>query len=71
MLKEELIKIHVEKLDKKLYKAVQDKWDLVAKPLNGLGDFEKIFDRILLYQCALTMVWLRKASASPVRRSQR
>ena len=46
MLKEELIKIHVEKLDKKLYKAVQDKWDLVAKPLNGLGDFEKIFDRI-------------------------
>lgn len=46
MLKEELIKIHVEKLDKKLYKAVQDKWDLVAKPLNGLGNFEKIFDRI-------------------------
>ena len=46
MLKEELIKIHIEKLDKKLYKAVQDKWDLVAKPLNGLGDFEKIFDRI-------------------------
>ena len=30
MLKVELIKIHVEKLDKKLYKAVQDKWDLVA-----------------------------------------
>lgn len=46
MLKEELINIKVKKLDKSMYYAVQAKWDMVAKPLNGLGDFEHIFDRI-------------------------
>lgn len=46
MLKEELISLQIEKTDKTIYKQVQDRWDSVAKPLNGLGEFEKIFDRI-------------------------
>lgn len=43
---EELLELEAEPLDKSMLQAVQNKWDMVAKPLNGLGRFEEIFDRI-------------------------
>lgn len=46
MNKEELRNLKVDAPSKEMYQAVQDKWDSVAKPLNGLGDFETIYDRI-------------------------
>lgn len=42
----DLLKIEIDPIDNELYKAVQNKWDAVAKPLNGLGRFEVVFDRI-------------------------
>lgn len=46
MLKEELINLKIEKPSKEIYAEVQNRWDSIAKPLNGLGDFEAIYDRI-------------------------
>lgn len=46
MTKEELYNIQVRSIDKMLYKKILQNWDNIAKPLNGLGDFEKITARI-------------------------
>lgn len=46
MTKEELFNIKIEKLNESLMNKIQANWDSVAKPLDGLGDFEKITARI-------------------------
>ncbi len=43
---EELKNINITEPDKIVYKKVQANWDAVAKPLDGMGRFEKIIDLI-------------------------
>lgn len=42
MKKEELFELKIEEPDKKIYERIQNNWDGIAKPVDGLGDFEKI-----------------------------
>ena len=37
---EELKKIKITPPDEKMYKKICSNWDSVAKPLDGMGDFE-------------------------------
>ena len=46
MTKEELFTIKIDKPDEKVYERVKECWDGLAKPLDGLGDFEEILCRI-------------------------
>lgn len=46
MNREELQGIHVSPIDRDLYNKIKLNWDHIAKPLNGLGDFEEITCRI-------------------------
>ena len=46
MLKEELFKIRIDAPNQKVYDQVKKGWDALAKPLDGLGDFEEILCRI-------------------------
>lgn len=46
MLKQDLFEIRIDDPDKKSYELVKRKWDSLAKPLDGLGDFEEIICRI-------------------------
>lgn len=39
-------KLHIECPDEKLYRAVMDRWDSIAKPLDSLGEFEYLFAEI-------------------------
>lgn len=43
---DELEQLKIKSFDEELYKHILDNWDHIAKPLNGLGDFEKITARI-------------------------
>lgn len=43
---EELKKIKIDPIDESFVKKVKTNWDLVAKPLDGMGDFEKIVSKI-------------------------
>ena len=65
----------IRRPDEKIRKKVQENWDSLAKPLDGLGIFEKIFtqigavtgdERVPLQKKA---VIVRRASASPGRKS--
>ncbi|MBO6137778.1 MAG: nicotinate-nucleotide--dimethylbenzimidazole phosphoribosyltransferase [Lachnospiraceae bacterium] len=46
MTKEEILSIELEKPDPKVALKVRDNWDKVAKPLDGLGKFERLIARI-------------------------
>ena len=46
MLKQDLFSIKIEEPDRAVYDQVKRKWDALAKPLDGLGDFEDIICRI-------------------------
>lgn len=46
MTREELERITIEKPDSDIFARVQACWDRVAKPIDGLGIFERIIDRI-------------------------
>ena len=43
MTKEELLSIQIENPKEELKRAVHQKWDAVAKPLDSMGDFEDLF----------------------------
>lgn len=47
MTKEQLFGLSINKINESIYKEVCNKWDSKQKPLDGLGDFEKITSRIL------------------------
>lgn len=42
----DIANIKITKPDKTTYKIVQDNWDSIAKPIDGMGRFEKIIDQI-------------------------
>ena len=42
----ELFSIKIKKPDKKIWEASKKKWDSIAKPIDGLGDFESIISGI-------------------------
>lgn len=44
--REELLSIQIKKPTEEIRKAVQQKWDSIAKPLDSMGDFESLFARI-------------------------
>lgn len=46
MTKQQLEQIKIMTPDEKIQKKVQENWDSLAKPLDGLGIFEKIFTQI-------------------------
>lgn len=46
MTEEELMQIKVKPLEETLLQAGKEKWDSIAKPLDGLGDFETMITRI-------------------------
>ena len=46
MTREELLSIKIEKPDEKIKKLAKQKWDALAKPIDGLGTFEKTVCRI-------------------------
>ena len=46
MLKQDLFTINIDDLNKTMYDQVKKNWDALAKPLDGLGDFEEIICRI-------------------------
>ena len=46
MTKQQLEQIKIKRPDEKIRKKVQENWDSLAKPLDGLGIFEKIFTQI-------------------------
>ena len=43
---EELKKLKITPPDAKMYKKIRSNWDLVAKPLDGMGDFEFLTAKI-------------------------
>lgn len=47
MTKDELFSLKLNKINKELYAEARHKWDLIQKPIDGLGDFEKISSKIL------------------------
>ena len=74
----------IEEPDKKIGQEIKANWDRVAKPLDGLGEFEGLLARIgailgspeidiakkaVIVMCAVMELW-RKASARPGRRSR-
>ncbi len=44
--KETLTQLSVDRIDKKIYKRVLKNWDMVAKPLGGMGKFETLTAQI-------------------------
>ena len=46
MTREELLSIKIEKPDEKIKKLAKQKWDALAKPIDGLGTFEETVCRI-------------------------
>lgn len=46
MIREELLSIKIEKPDEKIKKLAKQKWDALAKPIDGLGTFEETVCRI-------------------------
>lgn len=44
--REELYSIKIDKISEECYREVQKKWDCIAKPLDGMGDFERLFAQI-------------------------
>lgn len=46
ILKEELLNLEIEIPSKEIEKKIQTIWDNVAKPINGLGRFERLFSKI-------------------------
>lgn len=46
MKKEELFSVKIDKPDKAVYKKARENWDLISKPIDGLGDFEDLVSRI-------------------------
>ena len=46
---DELLNIEIEDTDPEVYEKSKEKWDLIAKPIDGLGDFEEI-SRIAMVQ---------------------
>lgn len=46
MTKEELFKLNIDLPNQEAYEKVCRNWDAVAKPIDGLGDFEKIIAKI-------------------------
>ena len=44
--REELFKLTVESLNKEIYNQVLKKWDSIAKPIDGMGRFEKLTAQI-------------------------
>lgn len=44
--REELLSIKIKKPSEEMRKAVQQKWDSIAKPLDSMGDFESLFAQI-------------------------
>ena len=43
---EELKKLKITPPDEKMYKKIRSNWDSVAKPLDGMGDFELLTAKI-------------------------
>ena len=46
MTREELLALTIEPINKKIEKEVKAIWDGIAKPLDGLGEFELLLARI-------------------------
>lgn len=46
MKKEELFNIKIEKADEEIYKKIKANWDAIAKPIDGLGEFEGLVCKI-------------------------
>ena len=44
--RKELYSIRIEKPSEEWYEKVQKKWDSIAKPLDSMGDFERLFAKI-------------------------
>lgn len=43
---EELSRLKESAPDREIYNKIQDSWDAISKPIDGLGDFEKVICRI-------------------------
>lgn len=50
MDKDELFNIHIDRPDKSIYDEAKRKWDLLSKPLDGLGSFEGLICRLAAMQ---------------------
>ncbi|WP_026506248.1 nicotinate-nucleotide--dimethylbenzimidazole phosphoribosyltransferase [Butyrivibrio sp. NC3005] len=48
--KKTLFSLKVKKADKEIYKDAKKRWDLLSKPIDGLGDFEELICRIAAIQ---------------------
>ncbi len=82
MTREELLALKIKPINKKIEKEVKAIWDGIAKPLDGLGEFELLLARIggilestdLNLQkrqsllCVRTTELLRSMSVSPDRK---
>ena len=44
--RKQLEEMHIDKPDEKIYAKVKAIWDRIAKPLDGLGDFENMLARV-------------------------
>ena len=49
---EELKKLKITPPDAKMYKKIRSNWDSVAKPLDGMGDFELLTAKIGADTCS-------------------
>ena len=43
---EELFALKLKGIDKRVFDDIQQNWDILSKPIDGLGDFEKVICRI-------------------------
>ncbi|RKM59753.1 nicotinate-nucleotide--dimethylbenzimidazole phosphoribosyltransferase [Butyrivibrio sp. CB08] len=50
LTREKLSKLNIEPPSAAIYQASRDKWDGISKPIDGLGDFEKVVARIAAIQ---------------------
>ena len=60
MTLEELFCLKVNKINNKIYEEAKSKWDKIQKPIDGLGDFEKVTSKIFAINENVTIENLKK-----------
>ena len=60
MTKEELLGLKIKKVNSSIISAASKRWDSIQKPIDGLGDFEKITSKILAINENINLESLKK-----------
>lgn len=61
MTKSELFNLRIDEIDNEIYDSAVRKWDLLSKPIDGFGDFERVVASIAAIQKNLTPKVAKKA----------